>query len=78
MSAGNELLGRAAELVVSRQLGSTSMLQRALNIGYGLADDLMGQLEEHGVVGPQQTGRSRDVLARADQVAEILNQIGAS
>lgn len=74
--SGKALLGEAAELVVSKQLGSTSMLQRDLGVSFRTAARLMDELEAHGVVGPHKDGRSRELLVRGDQVAEVLAQIG--
>jgi S-DNA-T family DNA segregation ATPase FtsK/SpoIIIE len=67
---------RAAELVVDRQFGSTSFLQRRLNVGREKAARLMTVLEEHGVVGPPKTGVSRAVLVRPDQLDEVLVSMG--
>ncbi|MGW7197531.1 DNA translocase FtsK [Streptomyces chryseus] len=57
-----ELILHAAELVVSTQFGSVSMLQRKLRIGAAEADRLMSALEEHRVVGPPDGNRAREVL----------------
>lgn len=67
---------RAAELVVDRQFGSTSYLERKLGVGFHKAARLMTVLEENGVVGPPKTGVSRDVLVRADQLDEVLVSMG--
>ncbi len=67
----------AARLIVQNQMGSTSLIQRRMKLGYNRAGRLMDQLEQAGVVGPNLGSKARDVLVKTEnELNELLSMIG--
>ncbi len=67
----DKLFREAAEVVIQHQLGSTSLLQRRLKIGYGRAARIIDQLHDAGVLGPPDGSKARDVLAGLEDLDRI-------
>ena len=77
MSDRDSLFEDAARLIVQNQIGSTSLLQRRMKLGYNRAGRLMDQLEAAGVVGPNQGSKARDVLIKTEmELQQHLDALG--
>jgi S-DNA-T family DNA segregation ATPase FtsK/SpoIIIE len=73
----DSLFEQAAMLIVQNQVGSTSLLQRRMKLGYNRAGRLMDQLEAAGIVGPSQGSKARDVLIRNEvELQQHLSALG--
>jgi S-DNA-T family DNA segregation ATPase FtsK/SpoIIIE len=72
VNSKDPLFGDAARLIVQNQVGSTSLLQRRMKLGYNRAGRLMDQLEAAGIVGKSQGSKARDVLVKSEAELDQL------
>jgi S-DNA-T family DNA segregation ATPase FtsK/SpoIIIE len=76
LSDRDPLFEDAARLIVQNQIGSTSLLQRRMKLGYNRAGRLMDQLEAFRIVGPSQGSKARDVLVKTEaELNDILQTL---
>src|SRR5207342_150261 len=77
MATRDPLFEDAARLIVQNQMGSTSLIQRRMKLGYNRAGRLMDQLEAAGIVGKNLGSKARDVLVHSEtELEEILSSMG--
>lgn len=71
------LFRKAAETCIQHQLGSTSLLQRRLNVGYGRAARIIDQLHAAGILGPSRGSKPRDILVGLEDLDRLAGPDGA-
>ena len=75
-AARDDLFKEAARLIVREQQGSTSLIQRRMNLGYNRAGRIMDQLEDAGIVGPSEGSKPRQVrITSLESLEELLSTL---
>ncbi|HIZ87819.1 MAG TPA: DNA translocase FtsK [Candidatus Coprenecus pullistercoris] len=75
-AARDDLFNEAARLIVREQVGSTSLIQRKMNLGYNRAGRIMDQLEDAGIVGPSEGSKPRQVrITSLESLEDILSTL---
>src|SRR3989475_8133091 len=72
------LFRQAAEVCIQNQLGSTSLLQRRMSVGYGRAARIIDPLELGGILGPAHGSKPRDVLVGLEELGELTGPDSAN
>ena len=72
----DEMFVDAAKIIIAEQYGSTSLLQRKMQIGYNRAGRIVDQMENLGMVGPSKGSKPREVLVYSEtELMEIINKL---
>jgi S-DNA-T family DNA segregation ATPase FtsK/SpoIIIE len=75
----DSLFEEAAQIIVSQQQGSTSLIQRKLKIGYNRAGRIIDQMEQAGIVGPFEGSKAREVLIKSQtSLYEMLEKLNSN
>jgi DNA segregation ATPase FtsK/SpoIIIE and related proteins len=72
---GDELMPEAVECVVKAGQASVSMLQRRFRIGYNRAARIVDEMEERGIIGPQDGSRPRQVLLTEEELEKMKEEV---
>ena len=69
------LFTEAAKIIVDKEKASIGMLQRYLKVGFNRAARIMDQLEEAGIVGPEEGTKPRTVLVTSEELSSIIDEV---
>lgn len=69
------LFADAAKIIVDKEKASIGMLQRYLKVGFNRAARIMDQLEEAGIVGPEEGTKPRMVLVTTEELSSIIDEL---
>ena len=69
-NGGDELIDKAIEVILEYQTASTSFLQRKLSVGYSRGARIIDELEQMGIIGPQEGSKPRKILITKNEWLE--------